>query len=554
MKKANVYDLTAMLSLICFLFPPPQTSAATYYVNCNLSSASDTNPGTIDSPWSTIHYAAETLGAGDSVLIRAGTYNEFVYIDNAGNPTDGHIVFSAYPGETVIIDGTGVTDTENGIVVDKAYIKLLGLQVRNWNGNGIWIENAPFLEISDCMVHDVFYGIGVADGTHDFVFNRVEVHHFDLYGFDVSPSGGADCCNGTFNDCVSHTGRDPQQNVDGFALGHGTQHDFVFNRCKTYDVYDGFDISSRNTVMNACLAYNCINGCYKLWQDNVRLENCIGCNAQISIVELDWDGEPGAVSLMNCTFYNSQTFTIWVENASDTLKMNNCILAGGDNIALAFEQRDAKNYVGNYNLFHNDNPNRAIVVGYEDEFSMNQLESGDWTAYSGQDAHSLVSNTDADLFVDPMNLDFHLSQTSIAIDQGTLVDAPSVDYDGSPRPQGKGVDIGAFEYQGATGIRDGGTLLTNPGSMRLFQNYPNPFNPETTITYDLIRNGYVELTIVDLLGRRIRTLLDEEKGAGRYQVTWNGLDDHGNQVASGIYLCIFKIEEYTETINLLLIH
>ena len=115
-----------------------------------------------------------------------------------------------------------------------------------------------------------FYGIGVTDGAHDFVLNRVVMHHFSLYGFDASASGGAVCYNGTFNDCIAHTGRDLAQNVDGFALGHGTQHDFVFNRCIVYNIYDGFDISSKNTTLNRCLAYDCWNGGYKLWQDEIK--------------------------------------------------------------------------------------------------------------------------------------------------------------------------------------------------------------------------------------------------------------------------------------------
>jgi hypothetical protein len=126
--------------------------------------------------------------------------------------------------------------------------------------------------------------------------------------------------------------------------------------------------------------------------------------------------------------------------------MYNCILAGGDNIALAFEQRDASTYKGDYNLFHNDNAGRAVVVGYEDEFSLQQIESGAWTAYSGQDAHSLAAYADSSLFVDPTSFDLHLSQTSAAADAGTSVGAPQEDYDGSPRPRGDGYDMGAYEY------------------------------------------------------------------------------------------------------------
>jgi hypothetical protein len=87
----------------------------------------------------------------------------------------------------------------------------------------------------------------------------------------------------------------------------------------------------------------------------------------------------------------------------------------------------------------------------------------------------------------------------------------------------------------------------------LFQNFPNPFNPTTTIEYDIPKNVYVELTIIDLLGRHVRTLVAEEKPAGHHQVTWNGLDDAGDRVASGVYLYRLTAEGYSETRKLLLI-
>jgi len=409
-----------------------------YYV---AKDGSDQNPGTLDKPWLTIQHAAESLVAGDTVLIREGTYHESVYISQGGNEGNP-ITFSAYPDETPVIDGTGVIESQNGLIITQSYITLNGLEICNWEDNAVWVEQAAHIEISDCEIHDVCYGIGFADGSHHFECNRVIVHHFDLYGFDVSSSGGADCHHGTFNDCIAHTGRDRGQNVDGFALGHGTQHDFTFNGCQAYDVFDGFDISARNTFLNSCAAYECWNGGYKLWQDEVILMNCLAYKNTVSNVELDWDGEPGTTILQNCTFADSGDYNIWVENAADSLHMVNCILAGGENIGLAFEQVDVENYQGDYNLFHNDSE-RAIVIGYEDEFSLEQLN--EWQAYSGQDTHSIVGHSLSDIFADPAQSDYNLSEKSLAVDQGTKLDASTEDYEGKPRPQGKGYDIGAYE-------------------------------------------------------------------------------------------------------------
>jgi hypothetical protein len=78
-----------------------------------------------------------------------------------------------------------------------------------------------------------------------------------------------------------------------------------------------------------------------------------------------------------------------------------------------------------------------------------------------------------------------------------------------------------------------------PRVYQLRQNYPNPFNPSTTIVYYLPDVGYqpaeVEIVIYNLLGQRVRTLVKERKYPGEHRVTWDGKDDAGNDLASGIY-------------------
>jgi len=415
-------------------------SGNTYYV---APWGDDSNPGTFDMPWKSIQHAADVMNAGDTVYIRGGTYHESVYTTRSGS--DGNYIrFRAYEEETPVIDGNGVA-SGTGFTITHSYIKISGIKICNWSDTGIWVAHASHIYISNCEVCYVTFGIGMADGTHDFELNNVDIHHFDLYGFDASPSGGDPCYNGVLNDCVAHNGRDASQNVDGFALGHGEQHDFVFNRCTTYDVFDGFDISARDTILSRCSAHGCWNGGYKIWQDNVKLINCLSYHNTISNVELDWDGNAGTVRLQNCNFVDAGVYNIWVENSQDTLYMYNCILAGGDNIGLAFEQRDASNYHGDYNIFHNDGA-RAIAVGYTDEFSMEDIHQGRWASYSGQDIHSLVCFNPSDMFQNMNGWNFHLKEGCMAIDNGTSSNAPSVDYDGNPRPQGAGYDIGAYEY------------------------------------------------------------------------------------------------------------
>ncbi len=94
---------------------------------------------------------------------------------------------------------------------------------------------------------------------------------------------------------------------------------------------------------------------------------------------------------------------------------------------------------------------------------------------------------------------------------------------------------------------------TIPSSFSLSQNYPNPFNPETTIAFSLAKTENVDITIVDVVGRKIRSLLHEVRTAGDFQVTWDGLNDSGNQVASGIYFTRLSTKGQSKMIKMLLV-
>jgi hypothetical protein len=75
-----------------------------------------------------------------------------------------------------------------------------------------------------------------------------------------------------------------------------------------------------------------------------------------------------------------------------------------------------------------------------------------------------------------------------------------------------------------------------PTTYELGENYPNPFNPSTTIQFGVPEAGATSIVIYNVLGQRVRTLTSEYRVAGRYQVTWDGTDDVGHHVGSGMYL------------------
>ena len=88
----------------------------------------------------------------------------------------------------------------------------------------------------------------------------------------------------------------------------------------------------------------------------------------------------------------------------------------------------------------------------------------------------------------------------------------------------------------------------------LYANYPNPFNPTTTISYRLPARSRVELAIYNLLGQQIRTLVNADQPVGEHQVQWDGRNDAGKQVSSGIYFYQLKAgNSFLETKKMVLL-
>ena len=102
---------------------------------------------------------------------------------------------------------------------------------------------------------------------------------------------------------------------------------------------------------------------------------------------------------------------------------------------------------------------------------------------------------------------------------------------------GNGIELVQLGPGGVTGISgEHGT----PASFALFQNYPNPFNPSTTIRFSVSRGGRAALDIYDLTGRHVRTLLNGEIIAGSHTLSWDGRNERGSSVGSGVYFYRLK--------------
>lgn len=110
---------------------------------------------------------------------------------------------------------------------------------------------------------------------------------------------------------------------------------------------------------------------------------------------------------------------------------------------------------------------------------------------------------------------------------------------------------GSFtELDWGMGISD---LINEKSLFMLYQNYPNPFNSTTTINYQLTVGSEVEITIYNVAGQQIRTLVKETRPAGYYEVEWDGKDNTGREVASGVYIYRLKAGNYIQSKKMLLL-
>ena len=92
-----------------------------------------------------------------------------------------------------------------------------------------------------------------------------------------------------------------------------------------------------------------------------------------------------------------------------------------------------------------------------------------------------------------------------------------------------------------------------PDEFALHQNYPNPFNPVTTLRYDLPETDFVNITIYDMLGREVKTLINQTQDAGYRSVIWDATNDYGKPVSAGIYLYQIQAGEYISTKKMVLL-
>jgi parallel beta-helix repeat protein len=403
----------------------------------------DSNPGTLEQPWRTLAKAAETLVLGETVYIRQGTYNERLVPEIGGIPGEP-ITYAAYPGETPVIDGIGVSFPGNwgGLVYIShlAYIHLKGLRVINAGSQdkhaGIMVDNSSHITIEGCSTYNtVSSGIGVWKSDNIVVRgNEVELACND---------GSQECITigetDTFEVSLNHVFNSGPGTMggEGIDIKDGSTNGEVFanevHHIHRLGIYvDAWDAYTAHIRVHGNWVHHCAGNGFAVAAEagglleRVTVENNVAfSNGSAGITVADW-GDPNEshpiydVKIINNTFYGNGT-NGW-----------------GPGVVIANVEAD--NVLVRNNLLSQNASAQMSVEGVGDSLTV------DHNLFDGPgDPHGNAALTDVPMLQDASNDDFHLAPGSPAIDSGASEHAPADDFDGQPRPQGAGIDIGAFE-------------------------------------------------------------------------------------------------------------
>jgi len=215
-------------------------------------------------------------------------------------------------------------------------------------------------------------------------------------------------------------------------------------------------------------------------------------------------------------------------------------------------------------LSQNNLADYSIIFGYKDEKNYNQLlmkynSSRIVNVSNGQSIY--IDGTGKDGIPDDHYHEVFLNlsgdQLTVTLDDTVFLTASSARL----KNTGK-IGFGSTKYsvffddiQILRNVTSVGMDLpkTLSSQIKLRQNYPNPFNPTTTIQFNLPKKSSVTLTIFNIIGRNVRTIVRGKRAAGTYEIVWNGLDDNGLRLPSGVYFAQLQVGDIVKTIKLNLI-
>jgi hypothetical protein len=421
----------------------------------------DSNNGSINTPWRTLQKAADMALAGDTVYLRGGTYNERVLMRLHSGTPDAYITFMAYPGETPVIDGTGMTIAGNAGLIDIRnvnYIRINELTTINSDVNGVFANYVIGIEVSDMHTKNTHGpGIGIWRSDQILVTRNTVVNACNALqptGYDESITIAVDTnFEVSYNDIsinggIRSGGNNGIDAKDGSRFGkihHNYVHDMPINNGGIY--VDGWehltgniDIYS-NHIVN--VAWGITIGSERTGTvENVRVYNNLIYRTATGIgIGHAWaPGLKRNIEIYNNTIYKATGkyyagIHVAATNIENIVIRNNVVYFNSPNGEITADSAfSLPNIKANNNLVFEPN---ICLLAYSDcvEISTNPPGYPD-----------IYGNITADpMFVSLTLPDLHLLPNSPAIDSGASINSLITDYDGNIRPQGIGSDIGAYE-------------------------------------------------------------------------------------------------------------
>ncbi len=437
MSKSKSYLLLFFLFLIFLLgllFGSPDisfSSGNTYYVAKN---GHDSNPGTESKPWKTIQKAASSLNSGDTVLIKQGTYKERVVPQKSGG-SGNYITYKAYPNHAVTIDGNGISWDScewGGLfhISGRSYITVSGIKVINstcWAGFFVSDSNNVTLE---------------NNSTYNTKSSGILAYNSS--GVIASGNDIQKAVNGGTQECISFSG------VNGFEVKYNKVHSGVGKELGG----EGIDIKQGssngkvygNQVYDLPKEVGIYIDAYSKYTKNIGVfSNKVSTPVGIALSSED-GGVLDNVKVNNNIVYNCANdgiiVTSWIDNGprKNIYIINNTVYKNGyagGNGGINIQSSNVSNIVVRNNILSKNNTFGIKVSGGA---------TVDHNLFDGSSVKGSNAVKADPKFVNASGLDFHLLKGSPAIDNGSSSLAPSTDFEGTRRPQGKGFDIGADEY------------------------------------------------------------------------------------------------------------